>query len=154
MLFSSWRPAAFTSEERRTRASLGSWWTTSSRRSGVRLDWWDQIASWHEANTFWQTFFDDADTRLFVCCMPGLFALQEEGSVCRLQRQKLSEDGPLCLQQWAAVPLPVHRALPVSNRTLTMSLGIKCLVIAWHSSTLAALLPLLDINSLLLQHFY
>lgn len=40
MLFSSWHPVEFTSEERRARASSGFWWMTSSRRSGARLDWW------------------------------------------------------------------------------------------------------------------
>jgi len=36
----SWRLVECTSEERRTRASLVSWWKTSNRRSAARLDWW------------------------------------------------------------------------------------------------------------------
>lgn len=69
----------------------------------------------------------------------GLFTLQEEGSVCWLQRQKLSEDGSSSLQQGAALPLSVHWTLPVSNTTLVygatvFKTSVKIEVLQLHTS--------------------
>lgn len=109
MLFSSWRPAAFTSEERRTRASLGSWWTTSSRRSGVRLDWWDQIASWHEANTFWQTFFRwrRHPTVCMLCARPVRTARR---------RERVSAAASKAVGGWSTLPAAVGSGSSASSQ--------------------------------------
>lgn len=93
---------------RRTKASLASWWTTSSRKSTGRLGWSDifhfknpvLLLPAYRCGNLW---------------LSDLLYVQDEGCECWLQHQKLQKDSPLPLQQEDAVHFSVYWTLPVSH---------------------------------------
>lgn len=60
----SWRLLEFTSEEKRTKVSLASWWTTSNGRSAGRRDWWAFLFYYLITQPFFPAFKPQGSVRL------------------------------------------------------------------------------------------